>query len=328
MSAREEFRQYLRAAATMQGNPQGHHPDEQDLIASREGRLAPAEQEKIQIHLATCNTCLQIYRDIVDFVDPLREGEQALGQIEVRKAWSAFQQRMPHESSQRPGRSEVGKVSADRYSDHLSLPSRLSRLFGSSWRPEVAVAMAASLLLALGLTGGWALWLKSDRQQLAQRLSEVSSQAARVSQLEEERRQLQSQAEDLKRAYESQLAELKAPQLNAPVYDVFPEGVVQRSGGTSVNQLELSPRTKEFTLVLNGEGVPKYSSYGVEIVSRGGEVLWRGEGLQRDRFGGFFIRVQRSFMDEGTYAVKLYGISTQGSKLVAEYRMNIRLTPR
>jgi hypothetical protein len=148
------------------------------------------------------------------------------------------------------------------------------------------------------------LWLKSDRQQLARRLSEVSSQAARVSQLEEEHRQLQAQSDDLKRAYESQLAELKAPQLNAPVYDVFPEGVVQRSGETSVNQLELSPKTKEFTLVLNGEGVPRYSSYGVEIVSRGGEVLWRGEGLQRDRFGGFFIRVQRSFMDEGTYACK------------------------
>jgi len=54
------------------------------------------------------------------------------------------------------------------------------------------------------------LWLKSDRQQLARRLSEVSSQAARVSQLEEEHRQLQAQSDDLKRAYESQLAELKA----------------------------------------------------------------------------------------------------------------------
>lgn len=109
------------------------------------------------------------------------------------------------------------------------------------------MAMAASLLLALGLTGGWALWLTRDRQQLVQRLSEVSSQATRVKQLEQEHRQLQAQAEDLKRGYESQLAELKAPQLNAPVYDVFPEGVVQRSGETSVNQLELSPKTKEFT---------------------------------------------------------------------------------
>ena len=325
MSAREEFRQYQKAAAAMQGNPQGHHPDEQDLIASREGRLAPAEQQKIQTHLSTCNACLQIYRDVVDFVDPLREGEQVPGDFEVRKAWNTFQQRMPHESSQKPG-SELGKSSV-RYPDKLSLPSRRSRLFGLPWRPEASMAMAASMLLALGLTGGWALWLKKDRQQLAQRLSEMSSQTAGVSQLEEEHRQLQAQTEDLKRAYESQLAELKAPQLNAPVYDVFPEGVVQRSGGTSVNQLELSATTKEFTLVLNGEEVPKYSSYGVEIVGRRGEVLWRGDGLQRDRFGGFFIRVPRSFMDEGTYTVKLYGTSAQGSRLATEYRIVVR-TPR
>lgn len=74
--------------------------------------------------------------------------------------------------------------------------------------------------------------------------------------------------------------------------------------------------------------MPKYSSYGVEIVSRDGKVLWRGEGLQRGSFGGFFVRVQRSFLDEGTYAIKLYGSLAQGSKLVAEYRIRTRLSPR
>jgi len=325
MSAKEEFRRYLRAATTMPDNPHGSHPDERDLIACCEGHLASDEQEKIQIHLAQCRECLQVYRDIMDFFAPPTEAEPARGEVEVRRAWNAFQQRMkPEDATSRL----AGVAPSVLQQTSAFLSTRLFGLFELRFTVQTALATAAMLLLVVGLTGGWALWLNNNRQQLSRQLSEARSQAAQVAPLLEEHRELQAQVENLKRGYESKLADLQKPQLNASVFDVFPEGVVQRSGSGSTNQLAVPAEAREFTLVLNGEGVPKHPRYTVEISRYGGEVLWRGEGLQQDGFGSFFIRVHQSFMNEGAYLLKLYGGASQGFKPIARYRLNIRILPQ
>lgn len=324
MSAKEEFRRYLRAATTMSDNPHGSHPDERDLIACCEGHLALDEQEKIQIHLAGCPDCLKLYRDIVDFFAPRTEAEELPGEIEVRRAWNAFRQRIPP----RDATSRLAPAAPSVPQQSACFTTRLFGLFDVRFTAQTALATAATLVLVVGLTGGWALWLNSNRRELSQQLSEARNQAAEAAHLLEQRREFQAQVENLKRDYESKLAGLQKPQLNASVFDVFPEGVVQRSGSRLTNQVAVPAQTSEFTLVLNGEGVPKHPRYTVEIAHDRGEVLWRGEGLRQDGFGNFFIRVHQSFMNEGAYLLKLYGDSSQGVKPVATYRLNIRILPR
>ncbi len=321
MSAKEEFHQYFRAAMTMSDNPQTRHPTEQDLFACSEGRLAAAERESIRTHLSECRACFRVYRDIVDFLDPIREGESALGEIGVRRAWNTFQQRMQKEDLSDFSRTQPEETQSPR--QRLRVFWR-SRFFPLTARP--ALALVATLLLTLGLTGGWALWLEREKQQLAQRLAAANTQA--TARLEEERRQWQAQAQDLKKDYESQLAALKEPQVNTTVYDVFPEGIVQRSGGPVVNQILVPAGTREFTLVLNGEGVPRRSQYIIEILRQDGQVLWHGEGLERDRLGSFFVRINRSFLTDGTYRLKIYGATIDPSQMLAEYRLGIRAASR
>ncbi|GBC83372.1 hypothetical protein HRbin10_02519 [bacterium HR10] len=93
-----------------------------------------------------------------------------------------------------------------------------------------------------------------------------------------------------------------------------------RSGQTNpVNGVTVSPGARSFTLVLNGEGLPEYPSYAIEMVDRQGVVRWRAVGWQRDRRGNFTLTLDRAFLSPGTYRLTLYGQQRKRLHRIAEY---------
>ncbi len=295
----EELRRYWEALGGGWEDRLGRHLDDEELMAYHRGQLEAADADAVQSHLVQCDRCLAAFKDVADFFDDVREGEEPVGERFVRRQWRAFRRHLREEEA------AVFRKSA--------------------WFPARALfALAASALVAVGLMTLWALHLRQERQQLAHQLH---TEQTRRLELEREHRRLQDRTDAVERDYasrltelESQLARLRQPQLNIPVYDVFSQEALLRSGQTDpVNRVTVSPGARSFTLVLNGEGLPEYSSYAIEIVDRQGGVRWRAVGWQRDRRGNFTLTLDRTFLSPGTYRLLLYGRSGKRLQKIAEY---------
>jgi hypothetical protein len=300
----------LRAASCeLEDNP-GRHLGEEELIAYQQGRLDADEREKSQSHLVRCSVCRDAFRDLTDFFEPAREGEEVISEAEIRREWKALRRRIwPEEKP------------ADRASG-LGLAGLLR------W-PRTAFALAAALVLAITMTGAWALWLRQEKQQLARQLqTEQSAWAERLKQLEQENRGLQEQVGAAKQNYEAQLAELRRPLLNAPIYDVYSQQSIQRSGGDSKgNPVKVPQKARRFTLILNGEGQSQYPDYVIEIIDPKGQSVLKEGGLIRDSLGNFSIELDRASMSAGKYRLKLYGQTDKRSQEMAEYVVWLTMLP-
>ena len=178
-----------------------------------------------------------------------------------------------------------------------------------------AYARAASVLVVVGLIGAWALKLRQEQQQVTR---QWHIEQERVRELEQETRRLQEQASTLQQTYESQLAELRQPQLNPPSYDVMAQDFIQRSG-EAVQPVCIPPAAKTFRLILIGEGRPRYPGYGVEMFNREGQSVWRGDGLKRDDNGDFVMMLGRAFLPPGAYRLKVYGQRGGRSREIGAY---------
>ncbi|MCS6816895.1 MAG: hypothetical protein NZ746_05890, partial [Blastocatellia bacterium] len=193
-------------------------------------------------------------------------------------------------------------------------------------------ALAASLLVAIGFIGVWTWHLRRETRQLAEQLQVERERRAA---LEQENRRLQEQnslltrmqeqASLLARTYESQLAELREPQPNIPVYDIFSREFFLRSGSPTVaNRIVVSRTAKSFDLVLSATHYPQYPSYAIEIVDRHGRLRWRAVGLQRDRHGNFTLTMSRAFLGPDEYRLMLYGQQDGRLRRIAEYIVVLR----
>jgi hypothetical protein len=285
----------MRAMSAGDG-PSGPHPSEEALIAYQQGRLDEAQRETMQSHLVECDTCLAAMKNVLDFFEPLRDGESPIATAEISREWQVFTQRMKTEKAAAEFTTEVK-------------PHK-------GWlNPRLIFAVAASLILGIGLTAAWALRLRQERQQLvAQLQTQQTTWLNQQKQLQEENRRLQEQAGNLQQLLESQQAQLKQmnqvrqPDLNVSVYDVMSREFTQRSGDTrEVTRVRMSPISKGFTLVLNGHDQPNYPSYVLKIVNQRGQQMWRSDGLRRDEEGNFCVGLDRSFLPPGKYHLFVFG---------------------
>jgi hypothetical protein len=295
---KEEFRQYMKAVGEEFENNPGRHLSEDELIEYQRGRLEETEREKVQAHLVQCDVCLEAFKDVNDFFDPTREGEEAISEREIDQEWKAFWQRVQAEEE---------------------APARAPglRRAGFWFGPRATFALAASVVLAIGFTVFWALQLRQETQQLARQLQ---TEQTRLKELEQENHRLQEQASAIEQNYESQLAQLRQPQLNLSLYDIYSRESIQRSGeGSEVNPVKVPPTARSFSLILNGEGQPEYPDYVIEIVDQKKQVRWRGAGLRRDIQGNFTMMLDRTFLSPGEYRLKLYGQKGGRSRGIAEY---------
>ena len=237
--------------------------------------------------------------------------------------------------------SRTGVLAADQ-TGRLPLQSRLSpvgltRRWAGGW---LMPALAASLLLAVALTALWALSLRPENRQLAelkaeqsrasdqlQRLdakireleaSDSASQEQRES-LREENRRLKEQLTATERQLETQLAQLRQPDINVPVRNIYPVGDSQRSSATDeINRIRVPRGTRTFVLIL-GDYKAGYSDYRIEIMDSSGRVVARREGLKPDQGGELSVMLNRTLMSQGKYRLKLYG----GQQPIAEYVIQV-----
>ncbi len=307
MDKKEEFRHHLKAVRREFENSLGRHLSKEELIDYQQGRLAETAREEAQSHLVQCDVCLAAFKDVSDFFEPAREGEEPVSKVEVGRAWQTFWQRVQPEEKAATGASGLGRA-------------------GFWLNRRTTLALAGSLVAAIVLTGAWALWLRQENQQLNRRLqSEQSGGADRLRQLEQENRRAREQAGTLKQEYASELAALRQPQLNAPIFDILSRKSIQRSGGgTETAVVEVPRTTRNFTLILNGEGQPEYPDYVIEILDSNDQLIWRGEGLRRSSDRNFVLTLDRAFLSEGPYHLKLYGQKGGRSKGIAEYAIVLR----
>jgi hypothetical protein len=268
------------------------------------GKLPTAERRAFQEHLFECDECFQQAEFTARFVAGVREA------------------------------SRTGLLTAHEQPERART---VDAWFNPSWAFRwAAPALAASLLIAIALIGWWALSLRRQNQWLTHQTAEqnraaeqlklsetkirelenrgIASQAEKES-LQQEIQRLKEQVAEAERQRGDQLAQVRPPDTNLPMINIYPVGDAQRSGGTSeVNQLRLPPESRRFVLLLS-DFQPGPANYQVEIMNSSGRMLTRLTRLKPDRNGEIRVTLNRSLLSQGQYKLKLLG---QG-KLIAEY---------
>jgi hypothetical protein len=297
MDRNEELRIYMKAARAKFDDIGGRHLSEGEMIALCQERMATEEREVARPHIIQCDHCLQLYKDVNDFFEPLREDEVEVGELQVGRAWKEFWRQAQ----------DIKKAM-----DVATQPSRSGFL-----RPTLA--MAAGLLLALTLTGVWAARLRQETEVLTRRLqSERQEAAANLARYEQERVE--------KEKLTARLAEMQQPQLNTPIYDLLPQSVFRGQGGRpGRNRIDIPPAAQNFTLILNVENPKPCSSCVIEIVDQRGNTMWRKKGIKPNETGSFVFSLPRSYLGEGRFRLKIYSERGRGRRLIGEYAVTLGL---
>jgi len=270
-------------------------------------KLTSAERHAFQEHLFECDECFEQADVTARFIAGVREASR-LGVLNTPQ---------PERARLLPG------------------------FFNQGWAFRWAMpAMAASLLVGVLIIGLWALSLRRQNQQLAQQTAEQSRAAedlqrseAKIRELEasgtasqeqlevlrKENDRLKERLKTVEREKETQVAQLRQPDANVPVINIYPLGDTQRSGGTGeVNQLRLPQAARRFLLILS-DFQPGLSNYWLEIMDPSGRIVTRRTGLKPDQNGELRVLLKRTMFGQGKYRVKLFG---QG-KPIAEYVVQV-----
>jgi len=284
-----------------------HHPSNGEMIEYVGGRVTQTAHEDIQSHLVECDECLALFKDVRDFFESHRKDEPIIT-VDITPEWRALWNRIKDE-----------ETTEDR------VPDGRRRGFWTS--PSVSLAVAAMLLVVLAI-GTWAIMQRRQKQQLARQLevaqqrsaqlqTEQQNLAERGKQLEQENLDLQERVRSAAQSHDSQPVEIRKPELNAPIYDLYARDFSRRSGNESeVNRIKVPSTANSIVLILNGEGLASSSSYGIEILGNSGQAIWRAKGLRRGHLGNFTVTIGRSFLGRGTYRLKIYD---KDGKSLAEY---------
>lgn len=134
------------------------HPAAEKLVAYQERRLAPAERDKIQGHLAVCSECTQELFELTRLDEAFEEDDlEAADEVpdpgETEASWEALRARLA--------------ASPLQTKPLLGAPSRFRRWTASPW---TAPALAAALLACLI---GFPLWILVHHAPVAARPSIV-----------------------------------------------------------------------------------------------------------------------------------------------------------
>lgn len=290
------------------------HPNDEQLISYLAGKLPESTHDSVQAHLVDCDNCLERFKDIQDFFESPRENEELITEDRLH-IWTVLWKRIREENRREPEPS-------------IAVVAR------SPWGSKAGWAMAAMLLVILAL-GVWAIRQRDQNQRLAAGLEVARRQsvqlqanhdnlAARVKGLEQENSALQERGLPVDKSRSRRDADVKKPELNAPIYDLYARNFAQRSGNQSeVNRIKVPSTPESIILILNGEGLTGSPSYKVEIVNEAERVLWRAAGLKRSQMGNFTVTLDKSFLSKGTYRLRLYGQEGWSSKPLTEYVLRI-----
>ena len=114
------------------------------------------------------------------------------------------------------------------------------------------------------------------------------------------------------------------PEANISIADRLPEN--PRDRGATLSKDILSWSTNEaIILILNPPHHKGYSDYRISIHEMDGQMIWEESGFKPTEYGNFTLGLPANFLRPGNYNIKLFGLSTTDTKLLAVYR-NQRVT--
>lgn len=301
--------------------PVGPHLQDEELIAYLREPLDAEDRERIEKHLVYCAACREEFLSVRAFFEPAEAEEPTVSPQEIARGWHEFWQRVAGLGAAEAAQPTPGKF--------RFLGRGLPGLGKFSW---LEFALAAGLLVAVGVAGLWTVRLERQQQHLVSSLQQ-EQQRTRALEQENERlkEQLERQREEQERAlqrldeswrarHETEIARLREPDLNLPLYDLFSQEALVRAGRTdAINRITIPPTARRFGVILNGEGQPDYPHYELEIVDRRGHVVWKGRGLRRDRYGNFVLALDRTFLKPGEYRLHLFGRQQGQRSRIAQY---------
>lgn len=289
------------------------HPRDEQLIQYFSGTLSASAHENIQVHLVDCSECLESFKDVRDFLELHRPGEQMINE-DIEQQWKKIAPRLREPSP-----------------PVAPLPYKRSRAASVG-----AMAALAAMVLLVAMLGLMTISQRRQKHQLAQQLqgaeqtklelqAEQQRLAARVNQLEQEAASAREKAPPSPPPRVTVPTVASAPQLNVPIYDLYARDFNRRSTNESeVNKINPPATANSIVLILNGSGVPDAAGYRIELSAENGESLWRGKGLTKGHLGNLTITVDRGLLPEGLYRLRLYRQDAQSGSPVAEYVLRVQ----
>jgi len=114
--------------------------------------------------------------------------------------------------------------------------------------------------------------------------------------------------------------DLSQPDLGAPVRDL--SATVSREAAAPA-VVTLAPDDRFFTLVLSPADPRDFADHEVVLEKSGGGEVWRGRGLQKNRYGTFSVVLARRRTGDGDYTLRIFGIEGEQKRIVGEYHFRI-----
>jgi len=118
------------------------------------------------------------------------------------------------------------------------------------------------------------------------------------------------------------VSELSKPQFNVPIVDVEPSRA-RGEADTVVTTVEVPKSANLFTLILHTSGRASDAGYSLEILSAGGKLIFRGNGLRNTPDNGLTVALSRHIMPAGKYNVRLYDLRRSRSEPIEQYVVEV-----
>lgn len=176
------------------------------------------------------------------------------------------------------------------------------------WRLSAVSAVCAGIAIS------WGVFLQYKLHTL-----EIAHQRV----LQQEIRAVKDQ-----KSMEAQIAAMRAPQLNLPVFDVMPVDSMDRSGAARRPRVLMLPSAGRFALVLSEGARESARAYSVTILDEQSKTVFAGEGLKLDNQGNLLITFDRDFLPPGRYRINVKEsrparVGSPDSRIVASYAIRI-----
>jgi hypothetical protein len=171
-------------------------------------------------------------------------------------------------------------------------PELVTRSRPAPWWSVASVPASLAAGLAVGLF--WASTRTVPPPVDDSRVRPLESEVARLRQSEQ--------------AMRAELDSLRRPQINLPVYELFPASDTTRSVGQKTNAVTVPAGATQVAFVFGGEPATQAPS-AVEIRDAQQKTVWSGDGLRPGPLGAYALAVPRALLPDGDYvlAVKLPG---------------------
>lgn len=317
MTPQSEFRIYMKAAASQPAKVISRHLSEAEMIALYQGTLTAAATEAGNTHITQCSECLQLWRDVRDFLAPATTEEPEAGEFELRREWKDL----------------WGRIQADQQTVVKPAATKTGR---SSFLPRPALSLAAGLLLTVSLGAVTLFWRQERRdrlqtQQTTARLETAQQELlARIRQLEQSGNAQFQLSEQLKQEQEkrleleTRLAELNQPQTSLPTYELMLAR--NERGNAPANQptydISVPASAKSYLLRISPEGAENFSAYGIELFDNQNRMVWKSERLRPEN-ESLSVTFPRGYLNEGKYRLRLTGWKGKASTRIGEYNLNL-----